>query len=64
MPNVFISVSWNPWHVFAERKVSEEPTLKNTALGFRVLGTGSSRGKNVKCTLCTGTEALYRPYGP
>ena len=32
LPQVFISVSWNPSHVFAERKVSEENTLKNTAL--------------------------------
>jgi hypothetical protein len=23
-----------------------------------------NKGKKLKCTPCTGTEALYRPYGP
>jgi len=30
---------------------------------MRVKGKGKGKGKG-KCHRCTGTEALYRPYGP
>ena len=31
---------------------------------FEINSACASKGKKVKCTPCTGTQSLYRPYGP